>query len=105
MAPNFQVHQIQLFDTAEGYGGGTSEERLRDVANVANASGGDEKRQRWKVAMVWGALGCWESEKTPEKLRGNLEKSWGLEDFWIWQDLFGFHVESNGNSLWRHTGI
>lgn len=39
-----EVHQIQLFDTAEGYGGGTSEERLRDVANVANASGGDEKR-------------------------------------------------------------
>jgi len=80
VAPNFQVHQIQLFDTAEGYGGGTSEERLRDVAKVANAPG-DEKRQRWKVAMVWGALGCWESEKTPEKLRGNLQKSWGLDDF------------------------
>lgn len=36
------VHNIQFFDTAEGYGGGTSEERLRDVRH--SCSEPDEKR-------------------------------------------------------------
>ena len=49
-----QVHQIQLFDSAEGYGGGTSEERLRDVAE-AKAPCGDEKRQRsMAIPGLWG---------------------------------------------------
>lgn len=84
-APNFQVHQIQLFDTAEGYGGGTSEERLRDVAKAANVPG-DEKRQRksrwfgvpW-VGNLRKALNnfLWE----PGKIHG----AW--MDFWSWQDF------------------
>ena len=36
-----QVHQIQLFDSAEGYGGGTSEERLHDLRHLS----ADEKRR------------------------------------------------------------
>lgn len=35
------MHQIQLFDSAEGYGGGTSEERLHDLRHLS----ADEKRR------------------------------------------------------------
>ena len=46
-----EVHQIQLFDTAEGYGGGTSEERLRDVKG---GECGDEKRKGFRNVMRSG---------------------------------------------------
>ena len=38
-----EVHHVQLFDSAEGYGGGTSEERLRDLQSAEK----DEKRRQW----------------------------------------------------------
>ncbi|CAJ1394931.1 unnamed protein product [Effrenium voratum] len=66
-----EVHGIQLFDTAEGYGGGTSEERLRDMELMV----ADEKRTGPVVATKFlPTLLRWTEASFRRALKSSLKR-------------------------------
>eukprot|EP00913_Durusdinium_trenchii_P034760 g32516.t1 len=67
-----QVHHVQLFDSAEGYGGGTSEERLRDLQSAEK----DEKRRQWgKTATKFlPTLARWTSSSFESALQKSAQR-------------------------------